>query len=90
MVSYVRQMSICDSILKEIKQALARSGDLRVRQKADKIPTTDAVLRVVSLTPELRTEEGLKDFITGYVLGELNLTAVQREQLDLSKLFPSP
>ena len=85
MVSYVRQMLICDSILKKVRQALGRSSDLRVRERANKIPAADAVLRVVSLIPEMRTEEGLKDFITEYVLGELNLTGVQREQLDLDR-----
>jgi len=83
MVSYVRQMLICDSILKKVKQALVRSGDLNMRERANRIPDTDAVLRVVSLIQEAWTEEGLKDFIMGYVLGELRLTPIQREQLDL-------
>jgi hypothetical protein len=82
MVSYVRQMLVCDSILKTMRQELARSSDSGIRQKADKLPTTDAVLRTVSLVSGLETEERLKDYITEYVLGVLNLTDVQKELLN--------
>jgi hypothetical protein len=81
MVSYVRQMLVCDSILKTIRQELARSSDSGVRQKANKLPTTDAILRTVSLVSGIETEERLKDFITEYALGVLNLTETQKEQL---------
>jgi hypothetical protein len=81
MVSYVRQMLVCDSILKTMRQELARSSDSSIRQKANKLPTTDAVLRTVSLVSGIETEERLKDYITEYVLGVINLTEVQKEQL---------
>jgi hypothetical protein len=81
MVSYVRQMLVCDAILKTMRQELARSGDSGIRQKANRLPTTDAVLRTVSLVSGVETEERLKDFITEYVLGVLNLTETQKEQL---------
>ena len=84
MLSYLRQVAICESVQETIKRALAQSNDMGVRLKANQIPTTDGILRTVSLSPQVNTEEKLKDFLMEHTLGSLRLTASQREQLDLN------
>jgi hypothetical protein len=84
MLSYVRQVVICESVRETIKRALAHSDDMDVRLKASQIPTTDGILRAVSLSQNVNTEEGLKDFLIEHALGSLRLTASQREDLELN------
>jgi hypothetical protein len=84
MIDYVRQVAICESVRETIKRALAQSTDMGMRQKINDIPATDGILRVVSLHPNINTEETLLDFITEHILSSLRLTAAQREQLNLN------
>jgi hypothetical protein len=84
MISYVRQVAICESVREMIKRALLQGNDMGVRQKVNDIPTTESILRVVSLYPTLDTEETLKEFITNHIINSLRLTATQREQLTLN------
>ena len=84
MLSYLRQVAICESVRETIKRALARNDDVGVRLAANNIGTTESVLRAVSLLPGLDTEEKLKDFIIEQMLSSLRLTADQRERLNLS------
>jgi hypothetical protein len=83
-ISYLRQVAICESVRETIKGALARNDDVVVRLAANSIDTTESVLRAVSLLPSLDTEEKLKDFIIEQMLRSLRLTADQREDLGLS------
>jgi hypothetical protein len=83
-LSYVRQVAVCESVRETIKQGLAQSDELGVRLKANHIPTTDGILRMVSLSPGIDTEERLKDLIIEHVLDSLRLTAIQREHLNLN------
>ena len=84
MVSYLRQVAICESVQKAIKQALTQGDNLSVRLKIYNIPTTESVLRAVSLSSHVDTDEKLKDFITDHVLCSLCLTADQRGHLNLN------
>jgi hypothetical protein len=84
MISYVRQVAICESVRETIKRTLLQTNDMGVRQKVNDIPTADGILRVVSLNPKINTEETLLDFITEYVVSSLRLTAIQKEQLNLN------
>jgi len=84
MLSYLRQVAICESVRGIIKKAFAQSDDVNVRLKANNITTTESVLRAVSLLPSLDTEEKMKDFIIEHILSSLRLTAIQREQLSLN------
>jgi hypothetical protein len=83
-ISYLRQVAICESVREAIKRALARNDDVSVRLAANNIDTTETVLRAVSLLPSLDTEEKLKDFIVEQMLSSLRLTADQKERLDLN------
>ncbi len=47
------------------------------------IPSAESLLRVVSVQPNIDTEEELKDFITKHILNSLQLTEIQREHLNL-------
>ena len=84
MISYVRQVDICELIRETIKRALLPGNDMSMRQKVNDIPTTESILRVVSLYPKLDTEETLNEFITNHIINSLRLTATQREQLALN------
>jgi hypothetical protein len=84
MLSYIRQVAICESIREPIKQALVQSSEVSVRQKANDIPTKESILRAASLRPNLDTEEKLRDFLMGHILDSLRLTADQREHLGLN------
>jgi hypothetical protein len=84
MLSYLRQVAICESVRGIIKKAFAQSDDVNVRLKANNITTTESVLRAVSLLPSLDTEEKLKDFMIEHILSSLRLTAIQREHLNLN------
>ena len=84
MISYVRQVALCESVRETIKRALLQDNDVVMKLKANKIPSTDGILRAVSLFPKINTEEALKDLITVRILSSLHLTAAQREQLLLN------
>lgn len=80
-ISYARQAAICGSVRKTIEQTLAQSNDMGLRAKISSIPTTEGILRAVSVRPSIDTEEELKDFIIKHILSSLRLTEIQREYL---------
>ncbi len=84
MISYSKQLIICNSTRERIKQAIAHSDDASVRSKVNQIPTSESILRAVSLLPEIDTEEKLRDFIIEHIMRSLNFTAIQREHLNLN------
>lgn len=81
MLSYAKQAAICGSVRKTIEQTVARSNDMRLRIKINSIPTTEGILRAVSVFRNIDTEEELKDFIIKHILSSLRLTESQREYL---------
>lgn len=83
-ISYARQAAICGSVRKTIEQTLAQSNDMGLRAKISSIPTTEGILRAVSVRPSIDTEEELKDFIIKHILSSLRLTEIQREYLNLN------
>jgi hypothetical protein len=84
-VSYSRQTAICESVREMIRQALAKSHELSVKLRTSDIPTTDSILRTVSvLLPSIDNEEQLKDFIIDHVLASLHMTTIQKEHLSLN------
>ena len=84
MIDYVRQVAICESVREMIKQALIQHDDVNVKLKSNNIPATDSILRMVSLSPNINTEETLREFITNHIIDSLRLTATQREQLNVN------
>lgn len=84
MISYLRQIVICESVRKKIIQALNQSDDVRIKLKANHLPTNESTLRAVTLLPTLDTEEQLEKFIMQHMLESLHLTAIQEEQLNLN------
>lgn len=84
MLSYSRQVVICGSVRKTLEQTIAQSSDIGLRAKISGIPTTESVLRAVSLFPNINTEEELKDFIIKHIVSSLRLTESQREHLHLN------
>jgi hypothetical protein len=78
MLSYIRQVAVCESVRETIKQAIARSDEVSLRQKAHDIPSADGILREVSLSPDIHNNEGLRDVIIANILSSLHLTASQR------------
>jgi len=84
MLSYARQAAICGSVRKTIEQTLAQSNDMGLRAKISSIPTTEGILRAVSVRPSIDTEEELKDFIIKHILNSLRLTEIQRAYLKLN------
>lgn len=67
MISYSRQVSICESVRERIKQALHQSDDVNLRLKANDIPTCDSILRTVSVSPNINIEDTLNDFILEHI-----------------------
>jgi len=84
MIDYVRQVAICESVRETIKRALAQHDDVNVKLKSNNIPATDSILRMVSLSPNINTEETLREFMTNHIIDSLRLTATQREQLNVN------
>jgi hypothetical protein len=84
MLSYSRQVVICGSVRKTLEQTIAQSSDIGLRAKINGIPTTESVLRAVSLFPNINTEEELRDFIIKHIASSLRLTESQREHLQLN------
>jgi hypothetical protein len=78
MISYMRQVSICDSVREIIKRAFTQSGDLSLRMKTGNIPSTDSLLRAISLSPHINDEQTLKEAIIEHTLGTLRLTDDQK------------
>jgi hypothetical protein len=83
MLDYMRQVAICESVRETIKQALTHSDDANLWQKVRNIPSTDGILREVSLRPNLDTEEKMRNFLMEQIMGSLRLTASQRDHLDM-------
>jgi hypothetical protein len=86
MLSYLRQISICESVLEMIRQTLARSDEADVKRQANYLPSYDSVLRAASLSPSTDTEERLQTFIIDHVLKNLRLTVTQKEHLSVTPL----
>ena len=84
MLSYTTQIVMCDSVREMIRQTLVESTQLRIKLKASSIPTTDSILRAVSLFPSINTEEELKAFIIKRIVADLRLSESQKEQLNLT------
>lgn len=84
MLSYTRQVAICGSVRKTIEQTLMQSNDMGLRAKISSIPTTESVLRAVSVLSNINTEDELKDFIVKHIMSNLRLTETQREYLKLN------
>ena len=84
MISYFKQVAVCRPVLDMIRRAVTQSKDAGLRAKVLDIPTTESLLRVVSVQPKIDTEEELKDFITKHILDSLQLTEIQREHLNLN------
>jgi hypothetical protein len=84
MISYVRQIAVCEPVLEMIKRAVTQSNDAGIRAKIIHIPTKESVLRAVSVNPEIDTEEKLRDFTIEHVLVSLLLTETEKERLNLS------
>lgn len=83
MLSYTRQIALCESVRETVKQALVESNQLSTKLKAGSIPTTDSILRAVSLFPAINTDEELKEFIIKHIIADLRLTEDEMEQLNL-------
>jgi vacuolar-type H+-ATPase subunit F/Vma7 len=84
MISYVRQIAVCEPVLEMIKRAITESDNAGIRAKIIHIPTKESVLRAVSVNPEIDTEEKLRDFTIEHVLISLQLTEIEKERLNLS------
>ncbi len=82
MISYLKQVPICNDVRKTIERSLAQGGDAHLRGKISKIPPVESVLRAVSLYPNLNTEEELRAFIARHIFSELRLTKEQLEQFE--------
>ncbi len=80
MISYVRQVPICNDVRKTIARSLDETGDANFRARISKIPPVESVLRAASLYPNLNTEEELRAFITRHIFDELGLTKDEQEQ----------
>ena len=83
MLSYPRQIALCEQVRETIKQALLKSSQLSTKLKTSSIPTTDSILRAVSISKNVDTEEQLKGFVLKYILADLRLTEDQTELLNL-------
>ena len=83
MLSYPRQIALCEKVRETIKQALLKSSQLSTKLKASSVPTTDSILRAGSLFPNINTDEELKEFMLKYILADLRLTEDQTESLSL-------
>ena len=83
MISYFKQVAVCRPVLDMIRRAVTLSNDAGLRAKVLDIPSAESLLRVVSVQPNVDTEEELKDFITKHILNSLQLTEIQREHLNL-------
>lgn len=71
-----------------MKQTIAQSDDPALKAKINSLPTTESVLRAVSLFSNLDTEEKLKDFIDEHIVTDLKLTEIQKEYLKKQSLPP--
>jgi hypothetical protein len=83
-ISYVRQVAICGSVRKKIIQALTKSDEVTMKLKANHLVTNESTLRAVTLVPTVDTEDKLEKFVMEHMVGSLNLTAIQMEQLNLN------
>ena len=84
MISYVRQIAVCEPVLEMIKRAVTQSDDAGIRASIVHIPTKESVLRAASVLPDIDTEEKLRSFTIEHVLSSLRLSEIQREHLNLT------
>ena len=78
MVSYVRQVAVCEPVRKAIARVMNESQDPALKMKTYTIPSTDSVLRAISLSPHIDDEHTLKSAITDHILSVLRLTEDQK------------
>lgn len=86
MISYVKQVPICNDVRKAVERSLAETGNATFRAMIHKIPPVESVLRAVSLYPKLNIEEELRVFMIQHIFDELRLTKDQQEQLRRSAI----
>jgi len=84
MISYVRQIAICEPVLEMIKRAVNQSDDAGIRASIVHIPTKESILRAVSVLSDIDTEEKLRSFTIEHVLSSLRLSGIQREHLNFT------
>lgn len=78
MISYMKQVSICNSVCETIKRTFTTSTDLPLRMKTGNIPSTDSILRAISLSPHIEDEQTLRQAIIEHTLNALRLTEDQK------------
>lgn len=83
MMSYVRQVPICQAVRRTIEKSFAESGDPAFRAKISNIPPVESILRAVSLYPNLNTEEELRAFMVRHILSDLRLTKDQQQRFTI-------
>jgi hypothetical protein len=87
---YLKQVEICESVRKAIIKAITDSNDPVIRAKISRLPATESILRIVSLSTILDTEVKLKDFIRECIINDLHLTGMQIEYLRQNLLESVP
>jgi len=78
MISYMKQVSVCDSVREIIKRAFTQSTDPSLKMKTGNIPSTDSILRAISLSPHIEDEHTLTEAIVEHTLKTLRLTDDQK------------
>jgi hypothetical protein len=81
MISYMKQVSLCDSVRETIKRAFTQTADLSLRMKTGNIPSTDSILRAISISPRIEDEQTLKQAIVEHTLNALRLTEDQKADI---------
>jgi hypothetical protein len=84
MISYARQTAVCNAVRETVKQAFEQIGYRTLGSKTGDIPTTDSVLRAISLSPNIDTEQTLKQVITEYIIAALRLTEGPEGRLQIT------
>ncbi len=81
MLNYLKQVEICESVQKIVKKSISSSDDKNLKMQNINFPTTESILRAVSVLPNIDTEEKLKDFIIEHISRVLRLAPVQKAEL---------
>ena len=81
MINYMKQVSVCDSVREIIKRAFTQSTDTSLRMKTGNIPSTDSILRAISLSPHIDDEQTLRQAIVEHTLKTLRLTEDQKADI---------
>jgi len=84
MLSYPRQIALCEQVRETIKQALLKSSQLSTKLKTSSIPTTDSILRAVSISNTWIPKNSWKSFVLKYILADLRLTESEEETIDVT------